>query len=110
ARLDGRELKASGLATNVFFSQSLESDASGRVLVIGGKGESLYAVDGSCNATCLGVLPEDQKIRTACWLPRGGVAALIGSTVAIYTPGPDGRLLARLRFDVKLPDVMGMRC
>lgn len=109
AWLDGHEPRASALTTRVTLTQTFESDERGRALVIGGSGNSLYAVEPSGAATCLGVLP-DVRIERACWLPRGGVAVLLGRDICIYTPGRDGRLLPRLRFAALHPEFSALRC
>lgn len=98
AWFDGREARATGVTTQMLYGQTLESDDRGRALVIGGAGRSLYAVEPSGVATCLGVLTDGPKIRTACWLRRGGVALAIDREICIYTPDADGRLRPRLRF------------
>lgn len=112
AWLDGRELRATGVSSRMTRPQTLESDEAGRALVIAGTGNSLYAVEPSGAATCLGVLPNGLPNKTtitnACWLPRGGVAFMLDPDICIYMPGADGRLLPRLRFR-SLPDVMGLR-
>ncbi|HVI03730.1 MAG TPA: hypothetical protein VM869_33790 [Enhygromyxa sp.] len=109
AWLDGRELRATRLSTRVTRSQTLESDEAGRALVIGGTGNSLYAVEPSGAATCLGVLPDGETITTACWLPRGGVAMQLGRDLCIHTPGPAARLLPRLRFRAVHPEYSSLR-
>lgn len=103
------EVRATGLSSSMSFGQIFESDADGRALVLGGTGNSLYAVEPSGAATCLGVLPNRQRFRTACWLPNGGVAAALESDVCIYTPGPDGRLRPRLRFRAVHPEDANLR-
>jgi len=102
-----RRVEATALRTRVSFGQTLESDARGRALVIGGAGESLYAVGPEGAASCLGVLGEG-KISTACWLGEGGVALVIGAEVCVYSPGPE-RLRPRLRFRAPMPEVWGLR-
>lgn len=109
AWLDGGEVRASGLTTRVTRGQTLESDESGRALVIGGVGNSLYAVERSGAATCLGVLADGQTITTACWLPGGGVALLLGPDVCIYMPDGDGGLRPRSRFRSVHPNSSSMR-
>jgi hypothetical protein len=113
AWLDGRKVRATGvttgLTTGVTRAQTLESDERGRALVIGGARNSLYAVDPSGAATCLGVLPDGETIVTACWLPGGGIALELVHDVCIYTPGVDGRLRPRLRFRAMHPDFANLR-
>ncbi|MEM9069824.1 MAG: hypothetical protein AAGE52_15025 [Myxococcota bacterium] len=79
AWFDGARAVATGVRTRVMYGQTLESDADGRALVIGGAGESLFAVDGEGSATSLAALPKDSHATSACWLHDGGVAFVTGS-------------------------------
>ena len=109
AWLDGRVARATGVSSQVMFEQTLESDERGRALVIAGAGNSLYAVEPSGHATCLGVLADRQKINTACWLPGGGVGLVLGREICIYTPAADGQLAPRIRFVATQPYLGGLR-
>ena len=110
AWVEGGKLVASSLTTPRKFGQSLESDARGRALVLGGQGESIHAVEPPGAATCLGTLAEG-KLGTACWVPGGGVAGTFGDDIVVYAPTQDGAgLQPRVRFAAPRRNLSGLRC
>lgn len=102
------KLVASAVTTKIMFTQTLESDADGRALVIG-EPDRLYAVDRSGASRCLGVLADGERASSACWLPGGGIAVALGRSVCIYALH-SGRLRPRVRFEATHDEIYGLRC
>lgn len=111
AWVEGNKLMATAMTDARRNGQSLESDAAGRALVIGADSRSLFAVERSGAARCLGVLGEG-TIRVAGWLPDGGVVAVIDEDLCVYGPADadaDAVLQPRLRIASNWRHLAGIR-
>ncbi|PRP90313.1 hypothetical protein ENSA5_65600 [Enhygromyxa salina] len=110
ALFDGEGAKLSAVRTTVLFGQTLEVDAAARSLVIGGSGQLLYAVEPDARARCLGELPAPGRIESACWLPDGGVAFVLGSEIHVHRAAATGELEPALCFRPEMDEIYGLRC
>jgi hypothetical protein len=114
--LEGR-LQPSATITTRSFGQLLDTNEAGRTLVVGGQGESLFAIEPDASARCLGVMVDDgwtssgERVRFECaaWLPDGGVAALVGADVCLYAAADEGPLVPRARLATGMSRPDGVR-